>query len=249
MKVIFIRSDGTAEKTIDISPDSKLSENREEVQMLLGLPANQPYNLILERTGRKLKDSLTFEAAGVQDDDKLILCSPDDPEPKPPKEVKEVTSSPAEKIPINDSSSSSKPISKVSNSNNRLMVLIAGTIIGVAILLAIVINSLFNNSEQTQPSSTTPSTSPENTSETNATVGGEPGKKNIRSGPSTDYPVVGEISTGSRITIVSKGKEDQGGYIWYEIYDPFSKTKGWMTEQLIYFDFNKNSLNKDEDLF
>ncbi|NES69862.1 MAG: hypothetical protein F6K24_33940 [Okeania sp. SIO2D1] len=73
IKVIFTKSDGTAEKTIDVSPNSKLGEDREEVQMLLGLPVNSPYKLILERTGKKLRDSLTFKEAGIQDNDRLIL--------------------------------------------------------------------------------------------------------------------------------------------------------------------------------
>ena len=73
IKVIFTRSDGTAEKAIDVSPDSKLGEDREEVQMLLGLPVNPPYKLVLERTSKKLRDNLTFKEAGIQDNDKLIL--------------------------------------------------------------------------------------------------------------------------------------------------------------------------------
>ena len=67
---------------------------------------------------------------------------------------------------------------------------------------------------------------------TNATVAGEPGIKNIRSGPGTVYGIVGKISTGSRVKILSQ-KQDRGGYLWYKIYNPSSKTEGWMAAQLI----------------
>ena len=205
MKVIFITCDGTAEQTIDISPDSKLSENREEVQMLLGLPANQPHNLILERTGRKLKDSLTFEAAGIQDDDKLIVTSSDEPEINPSKEFTSTLANPStEKKLINHLASTSKPISKLSNSDNRLIALIIGGSIGILLILSIVINSLNKNPKQPQQSSQTSSTLSEDTLETNATVAGELGtKKNIRSGPGTDYRIVNEIPSGNKIIVLS----------------------------------------------
>jgi hypothetical protein len=78
VKVIFTRKDGTAEKVIDVLPNSKLGEDREAVQMLLGLPVNPPYKFFLERTQKELKDNLTFEKAGIQENDKLILFSPTD---------------------------------------------------------------------------------------------------------------------------------------------------------------------------
>ena len=67
---------------------------------------------------------------------------------------------------------------------------------------------------------------------TNATVAGEPGIKNIRSGPGTVYSIVGKISTGSRVKILSQA-QDRGGYLWYKIYNPSSNTEGWMAGQLI----------------
>ena len=67
---------------------------------------------------------------------------------------------------------------------------------------------------------------------TNATVAGEPGIKNIRSGPGTVYSIVGKVSTGSRVKILSQA-QDRGGYLWYKIYNPYSKTEGWMAAQLI----------------
>ncbi|MDY6802416.1 MAG: hypothetical protein SXA11_01215 [Cyanobacteriota bacterium] len=73
MEVIFTRSDGSVKKEIEVSPDSKLGKDREEVLMLLGLPVNTPCELVLEKTGKKLTDSSTFKEAGIQDNDKLIL--------------------------------------------------------------------------------------------------------------------------------------------------------------------------------
>lgn len=76
--VIFQTEDGNTEKTLkDILLDSQLDESRQAVQMLLGLPENPPYRLLLERTGKILRDNLTFREAGVISGDKIILvCSP-----------------------------------------------------------------------------------------------------------------------------------------------------------------------------
>lgn len=70
---------------------------------------------------------------------------------------------------------------------------------------------------------------------TNATVAGIPGIKNIRSGPGTTYSVVGSINTGIRVEIVSQS-QDQGGYLWYKISHPSSGTQGWIAAQLISLD-------------
>ncbi|MDV2998284.1 MAG: hypothetical protein N4J56_007989 [Chroococcidiopsis sp. SAG 2025] len=67
---------------------------------------------------------------------------------------------------------------------------------------------------------------------TNATVTGSPGTKNIRSGPGTNYGVVGKISTGDRVQTLSQAY-DSGGYLWYQVYYPPHKTKGWIARQLI----------------
>ena len=76
--VIFQTEDGNTEKTLkDILLDSQLDESRQAVQMLLGLPENAPYRLLLERTGKILRDNLTFRESGVISGDKIILiCSP-----------------------------------------------------------------------------------------------------------------------------------------------------------------------------
>lgn len=69
-------------------------------------------------------------------------------------------------------------------------------------------------------------------SDTNATIAGQPGMKNIRSGPGTNYNVVGEVGTGERVKILSQNT-DVGGYIWFEIYYPSSQTQGWIAAQLL----------------
>ena len=73
MKVIFKRSDGTAERVVDVAPSSKLGENREAAQMILGLPESGSYKLVLRRTNQTLEDRLNFIEAGVQANDELIL--------------------------------------------------------------------------------------------------------------------------------------------------------------------------------
>jgi uncharacterized protein YraI len=69
-------------------------------------------------------------------------------------------------------------------------------------------------------------------SNTNASIGGNPGVKNLRSGPGTVYGSVRSLRTGERVKIVSSGS-DRGGYIWYKVYHPASGTSGWVAAQLI----------------
>ncbi|ACK74159.1 hypothetical protein PCC7424_5597 (plasmid) [Gloeothece citriformis PCC 7424] len=85
-----------------------------------------------------------------------------------------------------------------------------------------------NQFEFTPP---TPS-SQKNGSSTNATISGIPGTKNVRSGAGTVYGVIGELTTGTRVQIISSSY-DSGGYLWYQIYHPSSGLRGWVAEQLI----------------
>lgn len=70
------------------------------------------------------------------------------------------------------------------------------------------------------------------TPETNARVGGIPGIKNIRSGPGTNYPIIGKAATGEAIRVIDSDT-DIGGYLWYKIYHPASGKVGWMAAQLV----------------
>lgn len=72
-------------------------------------------------------------------------------------------------------------------------------------------------------------------SDTNATVRGEGGSKNVRTGPGTKYPTEHECYPGDRVKIISQDT-DSGGYVWYKVYFPKSGASGWMAAQLIRLD-------------
>ena len=69
----------------------------------------------------------------------------------------------------------------------------------------------------------------------NATIKGEPGSKNIRSGPGTDYDVRYTAYPGDRIRVIGQSN-DRGGYPWYKIYFPQSGAEGWIGSQLVQVD-------------
>ena len=75
MEVIFRNYDGSAEETRKVVPNSRLSKYREALKMLLGLPEKQHCKFFLERTNQELDVNLTFEDAGIQPNETLILCS------------------------------------------------------------------------------------------------------------------------------------------------------------------------------
>jgi len=89
-------------------------------------------------------------------------------------------------------------------------------------------NLLAVDGQQTLPPPKPPSLS----SQTNATVVGKAGTKNLRSGAGTIYGVIGKVSTGDRVQIMGSSY-DGGGYQWFQVYDPQSGTKGWIAAQLI----------------
>jgi hypothetical protein len=138
MLVIFKKSDSTAEQTIDVSPDSKLGESREAAQMLLGLPENPPCKLVLERTDKELKDNLTFEEAGIQDNDKLILSSSSQPEIKPLQDMTSPFLNPPTPFALDTSTSST--------SNNWRIAVITGGVIGIFLLAGLFFTNSKNNS-------------------------------------------------------------------------------------------------------
>ncbi|EFA68509.1 protein kinase domain-containing protein [Cylindrospermopsis raciborskii] len=70
------------------------------------------------------------------------------------------------------------------------------------------------------------------TSQTDAIVVGQPGYKNIRSGPGTTYKVLGTADTGDPVKILGSSY-DQDNYQWYQVYHPNSGTTGWIAAQLI----------------
>lgn len=76
---------------------------------------------------------------------------------------------------------------------------------------------------------------PSSTSNTNATIIGQPGSKNIRSGAGTNYRVRHIAYPGDRVQILNSDR-DQGGYVWYKVYFPISGADGWIAAQLIQVD-------------
>jgi serine/threonine-protein kinase len=67
--------------------------------------------------------------------------------------------------------------------------------------------------------------------ETNATIVGEPGSKNIRSGPDTDQQVLYEGNPGDRIRIVGVTR-NADGFPWFQIQLP-NGSQGWLASQLV----------------
>ena len=178
------------------------------------------------KTDQELEDNLTFEEAGIQDNDKLLLFSPNAQKIKPPQE--------GNQPPVNPPTSPSPNSSKSSSSRNWLIAVITGSVMGILIMIAIAFSRLLpllRSTTEINPERK------EVTEEikTNATVAGKSGIKNIRSGAGTVHGVVGTISIGSRVKILSK-KQDRGGYLWYEIYHPSSGTQGWIAAHLISID-------------
>lgn len=76
MEVIFRNYDGSAEEIRNVVPDSTLRKYREALKMLLGLPEKQHCKFFLERNNQEIDVNLTFEDAGIQPNDTLILSSP-----------------------------------------------------------------------------------------------------------------------------------------------------------------------------
>jgi hypothetical protein len=70
---------------------------------------------------------------------------------------------------------------------------------------------------------------------TNATIKGDPGAKNIRSGPGTIYSKKRVAYPGERVKILGYAK-DREGYLWYKIYFPNipkPNDEGWIAAQLL----------------
>lgn len=73
---------------------------------------------------------------------------------------------------------------------------------------------------------------PPNAEQTNARIVGEPGSKNIRSGPGTNYSQTHIAYPGDRITIITSDR-DPGGFLWHNVYFPDSQAQGWIAAQLV----------------
>lgn len=76
---------------------------------------------------------------------------------------------------------------------------------------------------------------PSESDETNAVLVGDPGSKNIRSGPGTTFTTVHMAYPGDRVRVLDS-TQDAGGYTWYKVYFPKSGADGWIAAQLIKID-------------
>jgi serine/threonine protein kinase, bacterial len=95
--------------------------------------------------------------------------------------------------------------------------------------MARLVNSISSSS---RPSSSRPSTPK---SDTNATITGQSGTKNVRSGPGTNNAIAFSLQTGERVKVIGQDT-DQGGYQWYKIYSPQTGSSGWVAAQLLRLD-------------
>jgi HEAT repeat protein len=91
------------------------------------------------------------------------------------------------------------------------------------------------SSVNNQPTLARPSLPAQDDRTPNATIVGTPEKKNIRSGPGTDYKELHIAYPGDRIRVIGKSN-DQGGYPWYKIYFPQSGAEGWIGAHLVQVD-------------
>ena len=81
----------------------------------------------------------------------------------------------------------------------------------------------------------TPEKPTKSTGNTNATIVGQPGSKNVRSGPGTVYDSKHVAYPGNRVRILERSS-DVGGYTWYKVYFPESGADGWVAGQLLNID-------------
>jgi serine/threonine protein kinase, bacterial len=65
----------------------------------------------------------------------------------------------------------------------------------------------------------------------NATIVGQTARKNVRSGPGTNYGVVQEVQNGDRVQII--GSQKAGESSWYQIYLFDTGVQGWIAAQLV----------------
>ena len=92
-----------------------------------------------------------------------------------------------------------------------------------------------NNPTSNKPLPVQPQNPVQGDKSANAVIVGEPGQKNIRSGPGTNYAARHIAYPGNRIRVISKGY-DKEGYIWYRVYFPQSGAEGWIASQLVKVD-------------
>ncbi len=73
---------------------------------------------------------------------------------------------------------------------------------------------------------------PDSMGTSNATIVGDPGATNIRTGPGTNFSTRHIAYPGDRVRILATSRDDNGN-LWYKIYFPISKADGWIYGQLL----------------
>ena len=80
-----------------------------------------------------------------------------------------------------------------------------------------------------------PRQQPSTSNNTNATIVGQPGKKNIRRGPGLEYAPRHIAYPGDRVQVI-KSVRNSDKFIWYHIYFPQSGADGWIAGNLLAVD-------------
>ncbi|MFY7886274.1 MAG: SH3 domain-containing protein [Dolichospermum sp.] len=80
-----------------------------------------------------------------------------------------------------------------------------------------------------------PPVQPSINNNTNATIVGQPGKKNIRRGPGLEYAPRHIAYPGDRVQVI-KSVRNSDKFIWYHIYFPQSGADGWIAGNLLAVD-------------
>jgi len=157
------------------------------------------------------------------------------------------STSPAEGQPERPALSSSRNLSTFNGLRSKLLATSVFAMAGLGVV-AIVVRHAQNDSGGVQPpnggdkivvepplppppppplTATTTTTTPK----LDATVSGDPGTKNLRSGPGTKYDVVGTVQTGEPVTILAKSF-DSGGYPWVKVLTASGQT-AWIAGHLL----------------
>ena len=145
------------------------------------------------------------------------------------------STSPAEGQPERPALSSSRNLSTFNGLRSKLLATSIFAMAGLGVV-AIVVRHAQNdpggvsplNGGEKNPGVVPPPPPPP---KPDATVSGDPGTKNLRSGPGTKYDVVGTVQTGESVTILAKSF-DTGGYSWVKVLTASGQT-AWIAGHLL----------------
>jgi hypothetical protein len=143
------------------------------------------------------------------------------------------STSPAEGQPERPALSSSRNLSTFNGLRSMLLATSIFAMAGLGVVAIVVRHA--QNDPVVVPTPPPPPPPPPPTTTTppklDATVSGDPGTKNLRSGPGTKYDVVGTVQTGESVTILAKSF-DTGGYSWVKVLTASGQT-AWIAGHLL----------------